>query len=83
MKTAAERQAAYRLGRATAGENGERRISAWVSTGAFLALARLAKRYGVTKREMLERLVLDADRQIVEALDPDSAEWKEYFVVTQ
>ena len=48
-KTVAERQAAYRKGRAEAGENGERRLNTWVSTGSSLALDRLAKRYGVTK----------------------------------
>ena len=82
-KTVAERQAAYRKGRAEAGENGERRLNTWVSTSSFLALDRLAKRYGVTKREMVERLVLEADQQIVGMLDPDSREWGAYFSVTQ
>lgn len=82
-KTVAERQAAYRKGRAEAGENGERRLNTWVSTGSSLALDRLAKRYGVTKREMIERLVLEADQKIVGSLDPDSTEWGEYFSVTQ
>ncbi len=82
-KTAAERQADYRERRATAGENGERRLNTWVSTGAALALDRLARRHGLSKRAMLERLVLDADEGIVSALDPDSAEWATYFEVTQ
>ena len=82
-KTVAERQAAYRKGRAEAGENGERRLNTWVSTGSSLALDRLAKRYGVTKREMIERLLLEADQKIVGSLDPDSREWEEYFSVTQ
>ena len=82
-KTVAERQAAYRKGRPEAGENGERRINAWVSTAAFLALGRLARSYGVTQREMIERLVLASDQQIVDGLDPDSAEWEAYFSVTQ
>ena len=82
-KTVAERQAAYRKGRAEAGENGERRLNTWVSTGSSLALDRLAKRYGVTKREMIERLVFEADQKIVGSLDPDSREWEEYFSVTQ
>lgn len=82
-KTAAERQAAYRKGRAEAGENGERRINTWVSTGASLALSRLANRYGVTKREMIERLALAADEKVISTLDPDADEWKEYFSVTQ
>lgn len=78
-KTQAERQAVYRAKRATAGENGERRINAWVTTGAALALARVSRRYGVTRRQMLERLILAADQQIVSALDPDSEEWAVYF----
>ena len=82
-KTVAERQAAYRKGRSVAGENGERRINAWVSTAAFLALGRLAKRYGVTRREMIERLVLESDQEIVDTLDPDSEAWSAYFSVTQ
>ncbi|MFA7082514.1 MAG: hypothetical protein WC135_07875, partial [Bacteroidales bacterium] len=55
-KTAAERQAAYRARRPFAGadNNGERRINTWVNTGTYLALERLARRDGVTKREMLE-----------------------------
>lgn len=82
-KTAAERQAEFRKNRATARENGERRINTWVTTGAALALVRLSKRYGVTQREMLERLILAADQQIVATLNPDSQEWSDYFSVTQ
>jgi hypothetical protein len=80
IRSAAERQAAYRKARPTAGENGERRISAWVSTGAVLALNRLAWRYDVTKREMLEQLIKAADDEIVATLDPTSPEWVAYFV---
>ncbi len=50
--------------------------------GSHLALTRLAKRYGVTKREMLERLKLEADQQILATLDCDSSEWSDYFSVT-
>ena len=78
-KTAAERQAAYREARATAGENGERRINIWVSTGAALALARLARHRGVTQREMLERLITTADDRITRRLDPGTPGWAKYF----
>ena len=47
-KTTAERQATYRKERPLAGENGEKRINTWVSTGSHMALSRLANRYGVT-----------------------------------
>jgi len=81
--TAAERQKAYRARRREAGDNGERRLNTWISTGAALALKRLAARYGVTQREMLERLVVEEDQKILETLDSDSPEWAMYFVVTQ
>lgn len=41
--------------------NGDRRLDMWVSTEAYLALARLARRYSVTKRQVLERLIVRAD----------------------
>jgi len=81
--TAAERQAAYRDRRATAGDNGERRINTWVSTRTALALVRLARHHKLSKREVLERLVLASDEGISSGLDPDSAEWATYFEVTQ
>jgi hypothetical protein len=80
-QTIAQRQAAWRARRATAGKdgNGERRLDMWVSTEADLALARLARRYAVTRRQMLERLVMRADDAIVRRLDPDSEQWDLYF----
>lgn len=81
-KTVAERQAIYRQNRVHAGDNGERRINTWVTTGCYLALRRLAQRYGVTNREMLEKLVGEADQAIVSRLDPDLPEWSAHFIVT-
>jgi hypothetical protein len=83
-KTAAERQRDYRARRPFAGPdgNGERRLNVWVATGAAQALKRLAQHHGVSQRETVERLILDADERIVKGLDPDSAAWVEYFVVT-
>ncbi len=80
-KTAAERQAAYRANRSTAGENGdgERRITAWVATSAYLALARLSRHHGETNRQTLERLITAADEKITKKLDFDSSEWDAYF----
>lgn len=78
-KTNAERQAAYRARQQQIGEGSARRISTWVSLGTALALERLARRYGVTQREMLERLVQDADNSVTAILDPDSPEWQTYF----
>ena len=80
-KTAAQRQAAYRAKRPFAGAegNGERQLNTWVDTGAFLALARLAHRYGVTKRQMIEQMLITADARILATLEPNTAEWDEYF----
>ncbi len=64
----AERQHQYRATRPTAGDNGERRINAFVSTGAKLALTRLAARYAVTEREMLQRLIVDAERELTDCM---------------
>lgn len=80
-KTNAQRQAAYRANRSTAGENGERRLNTYISTAAALGLDRLANRYGVTKREMLERLITQEDAQIQGALEVDSQAWDSYFGV--
>jgi hypothetical protein len=82
-RTAAERQAAWRNRRATAGENGERRINTWVSTSAALALARLARHHGLTQRTMLEHLIAVADDTVTAELDPTSHAWDAYFTVTQ
>ena len=80
-QTTAQRQAAYRARRERAGKdgNGDRRLDMWVSTEANLALTRLARRYSVTKRQMLERLISRADDAIVRRLDPDSEQWGQYF----
>lgn len=80
-KTAAERQKAYRAKRPFAGEdgNGERRLNTWISTRASLALDRLAARYGVTKREMIEKLVIAEEDMLLKTLDLDSPEGKAYL----
>lgn len=54
-KTAAERQAACQARRLDGVSGGarDRRMNAWISASAHYALRRLAKRYGVTQREMI------------------------------
>lgn len=86
-KTAAERQKEYRAKRPFAGDNGERRLNTWISSSAHFALERLANSYGVTKREMLEKLVIAADEKAIESLGGlDTAEGEAYLtgsIVTQ
>jgi hypothetical protein len=79
-KTAAQRQAEYRKRRDDG--DGEYRVNSWISSKAFFALSRLAKRYGVTKREMVERLATEADDRVSAGFKLDSPEWNEYFGVT-
>jgi hypothetical protein len=80
-KTTAERQAAYRARQVNGGVdgNGQKRVSLWLSTSGALALARLARRYGVTQRELVERMVLAEDGRILAAIASDSPEWDSYF----
>lgn len=78
-KTAAERQKEYRANRQFAGDNGERRVSAYVSTRAALALARLADSYGVTKRELLEKLLIDEEDKVLKGMNLDSEEGRKYL----
>jgi hypothetical protein len=83
-KTAAQRQAAYRARRPHAGNdgNGERRLSVWIDTRAYLALARLARRYAVTQRALIERLVIAEDERILAGIELDSPQWHAYFTDT-
>lgn len=69
--TSAQRQAKYRANRQFAGDNGERRINTWVSTGAASALIRLAKHNGVTQRALLELLLKAANDQVVASFTSD------------
>lgn len=79
VKTAAERQAAYRA-RRHEGE-GDRRLNTWIRSAADLALERLARRYGVTKREMIERMAATADDEVLRTLELGTPEWDAYFGV--
>ena len=80
-KTAAQRQAQYRANRPYAGAdgNGERRLSLWLSTEAALSIKRLARRYGVTKRELIEQLVGREEDRVLAAMAIDTPDWDRYF----
>jgi hypothetical protein len=79
-KTAAQRQAEYRK-RQYRG-NG-RRLNTWIASEADIALERLARRYGVTKLEIIERLAIAEEDRILAGIELDSPEWNAYFGVTQ
>lgn len=73
MASNRERQAKYRASRQTTGPDGdgERRLDCWVSTAAALALVRLARQQGGSKRSVLESLILAADQAELEACATD------------
>ena len=75
-KTAAQRQAAYRK-RASVGD-GYYRLNGWINMRAHFALKRLAKRYGVTQREVLEQLIIAEDDRILSEIEWGSPEWDAY-----
>lgn len=80
-KTTAERQAVYRAKRPQAGRDGdgERRLSVWISAKAYFAIGRLARHHGLTKKELIERMVSADDERIIAGLELDTAGWDQYF----
>jgi tRNA threonylcarbamoyladenosine modification (KEOPS) complex Cgi121 subunit len=64
MKTNAERQQEFRKRQQTAGENGKRKIECYVTTGAELALKRLARHKGISQGAALELLLNAAEEAI-------------------
>lgn len=80
-KTSAERQRELRARRKFRGidGNGEREIKVWVNTQAALALDRLANRYAVTKRELIERLLMEEQERVLREIDADSPEGEKFL----
>ncbi len=73
MATTAERQKAYRARRVEANQgDSDYRLNTWITSQASFALARLAAHHGVSKRTMLERLILAADEQVKAAMGDES-----------
>lgn len=80
-KTTAERQAAYRARkRWSAGRvDSEVRLNTMIAFRASSSLERLAFHYGVTKKEALERLLLEADEAVAKSFGFDSARRSHYI----
>ena len=79
MSSSVERQRAYRAQRPFAGDNGERRLQAWVTTGTYLALGRLARHAGTTRRAVLEQLILAADQATQQGMS--DADFEQYLLL--
>lgn len=81
-KSNAERQAAYRARRNERNNgDGEGLLNMLIKIQAKFALKRLANRYGVTEKAMIEKLLLDEDEKFVKTLAIDTEEWNNYFLL--
>lgn len=67
----AERQARYRARRATAKENGEYRFNSWLVSDAHFALGRLASYRGLSKKDVIEQLIINADKLLRDSFQND------------
>ncbi len=67
--TNAERQARYKARRATAKKNGEYQLNTWLESDAHFALGRLASYRGLTKKALLEQLLVEADQSVQDSLN--------------
>jgi hypothetical protein len=75
----AERQRRYRQRHLVEGT--DTRLNTVVSPHAKAALVRLAKHYAVTERAMLERLLTEAESELVQGFS--TSKQKQYYSVTQ
>lgn len=66
-KDNAKRQAEYRKRRLK--EGSDQRLNVILDLHAKLALERMAKHYSVTNKKVLERLLLEAQSQLLEQMD--------------
>lgn len=78
--TPAERQKRYRQSRVGAHDGeGEKRLNAWLSSAAMLALKRLAAYEGTSQRAIIERLTLAADKEVIEAFGSNDDAFDRYL----
>ena len=75
----AHRKSAQKVPQFGSANIGEQRVHIWINAGVYLALERLAKSYGVTKKEMLERLIVDEEERVLHKTNPDSPEGQKYL----
>ena len=78
-KTNAERQKEYRLRNRKSLDH--RRLNTWIEKESHFALKRLANRYGITKRQVLEKLIQREDKKILKKIGVDEEKFNEYFDV--
>lgn len=83
-KSDAQRQAAYRERNFLALDGGMVRLNTALSVPAKAQLERLAARYGVTQRTVLERLIAQAERDVLNNLSAtEQSRYLDALTVTQ
>lgn len=75
-KTNAERQKAYRENK-----QGDKALHVWISEEASLALKRLSSHYDEPQKNIIQEIILLADKAIIDSLEKDSYQWQKYFSV--
>lgn len=76
-KSSAERQAAYRERMKKVGsmtDFGKSNVNAWIGSRAKFALERLALHSGMTRADMLEQLILQADELVKKGMSFEERE---------
>ena len=75
-KTVAERQRGYRAHQQI---GDDRRLNTWITAQAYSALERLSERRGITKRKMIELLLITVDIDVSAISKLNVTEWDAYF----
>lgn len=75
-KTAAERQAAYRI-RKNDYED-KKNLNIWINSGSMLELKRIAKHMNIEPAELIEKLLSKEHNKIIKTLN-NNEKWNNYF----
>jgi hypothetical protein len=76
-KNAKERQKEYRDRQRL--NSVDRRLNLWINSKAYSALERLTEHFKITKREVIEQLIIILDSDVTEIRKLDPIKWDEYF----
>jgi hypothetical protein len=56
----------------------DRRLNLWINSQAYCALERLSDHFRITKREVIEQLIVILDSDVTKIRKLDPSEWDEY-----
>lgn len=75
-KTNAERQKAYRDKK-----QDDKALHVWISQEASHALKRLSSHYDEPQKNIIQEMILLADKSVIDSLEKGSYQWQTYFSV--